>query len=239
MKEFQDALEVVDLLEGEDKTTTEDDIRVSYGIDLFMNKEYNEGLMQFMMRSHRTPLLLLKCRSILITALFVMDSSECRLFPSLVPKEMLDNFQLPVSENYFADYVEPEGEDYSFAVSCLLPLLLADRTRLQSRKRDDMEQDAMAAAALNAVPEDEEMEQGDTPIQREQPKFGMAAPINLASRARRTKLATLIDTAIMQAMLVCPDSGALLQFVRNENSIDLVVGERSLKPAGTVFICSE
>ena len=64
MKEFQDALQVVDLLEDEDRTAKEDDIRVSYGIDLFTNKEYNEGLMQFMMRSQRTPLLLLKYQNL-------------------------------------------------------------------------------------------------------------------------------------------------------------------------------
>lgn len=60
MKEFQDALQVVELLDVADRTAKEDDIRVSYGIDLFVNKEYNEGLMQFMMRSQRTPLLLLR-----------------------------------------------------------------------------------------------------------------------------------------------------------------------------------
>ena len=76
MKEFQDALQVVDLLEDEDRTAKEDDIRVSYGIDMFTNKEYNEGLMQFMMRSQRTPLLLLKSRiSSLCNAL--LDTDLC------------------------------------------------------------------------------------------------------------------------------------------------------------------
>ena len=60
MKEFQDALQVVELLKADDKTAKEDDIRVSYGIHLFMEKEYNEGLMQLMMRSQRSPLLLFK-----------------------------------------------------------------------------------------------------------------------------------------------------------------------------------
>jgi len=121
MKEFQDALQVVELLNDRDRTETEDDIRISYGINMFMNEEYNEGLMQFTMRSHRSPLLLL------------------RLFPSLLPKEMMDEFLLPVSEEFFEDYKEPEGENYALAISCLLPLLLADRSRLASRKRDDME----------------------------------------------------------------------------------------------------
>lgn len=37
MKEFQDALQVVDLLNDEDRVTSEDDIRVSYGVHLFSN----------------------------------------------------------------------------------------------------------------------------------------------------------------------------------------------------------
>jgi len=62
-------------------------------------------------------------------------------------------------------------------------------------------------------------------------------PSKLESRSRRNWLSVVVDTAILKAMLICPDYGALLQFLRNPNDIDLTEGERSLKPAGGVPIC--
>lgn len=150
-----------------------------------------------------------------------------RLFPSLLPKEMLESFTLPVSEEYFRDYVEPEGDDYAFAVSCLLPLLLADRTRLKSRRRDLEEK--RATEDLEAVEENEEL-QSET-AGHPQTQHG-ASHSRKESELKRIELTALVDTAIMKAMLICPDSGALLQFVRNENCVNLEEGERSLKPAG-------
>lgn len=212
------------MLEGDEQIETEDDIRVSYGVHLFMNKEYNEGLMQLMMRSHRTPVLLLK------HPLLNLKAFDCgsRLFPSLVSKEMLESFTLPVSENYFDGYQEPEGEDYEFAVSCLLPLLLADRTRLKSRRLDDLEADQRA---FESIQEDTPLVSESAPSVPRSQAMRSSSSLN-SSRVRRTRLAELVDTAIMKAMLVCPDSGALLQFVRNENDINLDEGERSLKATG-------
>ena len=164
----------------------------------------------------------------------------CRLFPSLLPKQMLESFPSPVPEMYFRDYEEPEGEDYALAVSGLLPLLLADRTRLASRKRDDMEEEEQErqqeALNLESIAESQELSDDIGVMERGPPKeMVQRSTSRMESRAKRTKLAVLVDTAIMKAMLVCPDSGALLQFVKNENSIDLVEGERSLKPAGDCF----
>ena len=150
---------------------------------------------------------------------------------------MLESFPSPVPEIYFRDYEEPEGEDYALAVSSLLPLLLADRTRLASRKRDDIEEDEQEKqqeiSNLTSIAESQELSE-DIDVMEQGPSREVMhrSTARMESRAKRTKLAVLVDTAIMKAMLVSPDSGALLQFVKNENSIDLVEGERSLKPAG-------
>eukprot|EP00210_Caulerpa_lentillifera_P001355 g1303.t1 len=222
MKEFQDALQVVELLNEDDRVASEDDIRVSYGVHLFSNQEYNEGLMQFTMRSQRSPLLLLK------------------MFPSLLPENMFENFTLPVSEKYFEGFQEPEGEDYIQAVSSLLPLLLADRTRLASRRRDDVELDQeeskkqVSLKSINESDEEAESSLGDsTRSYYEVDGVGRTLSASkMLSRVKRNNLSVLVDTAIMKAMLVVPDSGALLQFVRGHNSIDLVEGENSLTQAG-------
>lgn len=201
----------------------EDDICISYGVHLFSNKEFNEGLMQFTMRSHRSPLLLLK------------------MFPSLLPAEMMENFTLPVSEKYFEGFEEPKEEDYIQAVSSLLPLLLADRTRLASRRREDIKEDQEESygqqESLEAIEESDEefMDSTKDSMGSYYEAKGVGRTLSaskMLSRLKRNKLSVLVDTAIMKAMLVGPDSGALLQFVRRENSIDLKQGEKSLAENG-------
>lgn len=62
------------------------------------------------------------------------------MFPSLVPIATDFNL-LNIPDEFFDEYVEPEGEEFTYAVTLLLPYLIAARSRLAQQRRDDMEEE--------------------------------------------------------------------------------------------------
>ncbi|GMH40000.1 hypothetical protein BSKO_07904 [Bryopsis sp. KO-2023] len=213
MDEFQDALELSTLLPEEDRIKVEDVLRVRYGIHLFSQGSYDIGLSQFAMRSQRSPLLPLK------------------MFPSITPQSMLRNFQLPVPEEFFDNYAEPEGDEYREAINSLLPVLLSHRSRLATREFEDAEFDK-EQAKLPQISEEAELEEEDNPGVRPGLSEMALSSTKVISRAHRSRLAVLVDTAILKATLATRDTGQLLEFVQKPNSVDLVEGESALANAG-------
>lgn len=173
------------------------------------------------MRSTRSPLLALK------------------LLPSVAPQHLLKNFQLPVAEEFFDDYEEPQEEDaYLDAISSLLPVLLSHRSRLAVRQIEDKEEDGHYTPSMVAIVEDAVQEDDSSVSMR--PALGSMhlTDTRVISRAHRSCLATLVDTAILKATLRTDDTGKLLQFVQQPNLIDLEEGETSLKSAGLSAVYS-
>lgn len=139
-----------------------------------------------------------------------------QLLPSLTPADLLEKACArevgAVGSSEKSEDVgsvqEPEGEEFNRAVSTLLPYLLSHRSRL-----------AAASASEGQV-------------------HGVPGSGGQRRRGGRRKeqtvrpLATLLDTAILKALLVMPDSGALLQYVQRPNCVDLETGELVLRDCG-------
>lgn len=187
------------------------------GIHLFSQGYYDDGLSQLAMRSTRSPLLPLK------------------LLPSVAPQHLMKNFQLPVAEEFFDDYEEPQEEDaYLDALSSLLPVLLSHRSRLAVRQFEDKEEDGEYIPSMAAIAEDDvDEDDAAVPVRPDISSMHLTDTM-VISRAHRSCLATLVDTAILKATLKTNDTGKLLQFVQQPNLIDLEEGEDSLTSTGVV-----
>lgn len=61
---------------------------------------------------------------------------------------------------------------------------------------------------------------------------GEQGPEAAFSPSSATPVAVLLDMAILKALLIMPDSGALLQFIERPNCIDFELGARALREAG-------
>jgi hypothetical protein len=104
--------------------------------------------------------------------------------------------------------------------------LLSHRTRLLASLEE-----AAAAAAAAASNKQQQQQQGQVLTN------GEAAATGSSSSRQRSKqelelVANVIDTAILRAMLLQPDSGALLRLLQQTNFVDLEDGEAVLTAAG-------
>eukprot|EP00803_Ostreobium_quekettii_P007599 evm.model.scf_3833.1 EVM.evm.TU.scf_3833.1 scf_3833:4766-7651(-) len=216
MGEFPDALELCGMMPEDQRGGTEDLLRVRYGAHLFSEGDYDEGMAQLAMHSCNTPVLFLK------------------LFPSLTPPAKMKNFPLPVPDDLFSDMREPQGEERVKAVSALLPYLLSHRSRLATRRREDLEMDDEQHRLGPEVGAEmaESGEERDQAVGESGTSDKTAASEQVMSRLHRSRQATLVDTAILKGMLVCPDTGALLQFVQQPNFVDMEEGRGALVGCG-------
>lgn len=186
------------------------------GIFLFSQGYYDVGLSQFAMRSTRSPLL------------------ELMLFPSVTPQWLLKNFRLPVPEEYFNNYKEPDTEEeYLAAINSFLPILLSHRSRLASRQYDDEALEQQSVGHMNPISEEQETEDfEDDQLALPPARKLWNSSTRMVSRAQRSRLAVLVDTVILKAILKTDDTGKLLQFVQQPNFVDLDEGQTSLTAAG-------
>jgi len=109
---------------------------------------------------------------------------------------------------------QPDPAAAAAAVSVVVPYLLSHRTRLLGSLE--------GAAAGAAADSNGSNGSSDTGSSSGKPK---------TLRELRL-LATVIDTAILRAMLLQPDSGALLRLVQQVNYVDLEDGEAVLTAGG-------
>jgi septal ring factor EnvC (AmiA/AmiB activator) len=112
-------------------------------------------------------------------------------------------------------------------VGVVVPYLLSHRTRLLA----SLEEAAAAAAAAAAAGRSKESQQQAALTN------GAEAAANSSSSKSRSKpelelVAAVIDTAILRAMLLQPDSGALLRLLQQTNFVDVEDGEAVLTAAG-------
>lgn len=169
------------------------------------------------MRSTRSPLL------------------EMMLFPSVTPQWLLKNFQLPIPEEYFANYKEPDTEEeYLAAINSFLPILLSHRSRLAARQFDDDALEKQTMTHMNTIAEDQEPSDFDEDDQSSVPAVRKlwTSSTRMISRAQRSRLAVLVDTVILNSILKTDDTGKLLQFVQQPNNVDLKEGQTALTAAG-------
>jgi hypothetical protein len=114
--------------------------------------------------------------------------------------------------------------DVAGAVGVVVPYLLSHRTRLLA----SLEEAAAATAAASNKPQQQQ--------QGRELTNGAAAATGSSSRQRSKQelelVANVIDTAILRAMLLQPDSGALLRLLQQTNFVDLEDGEAVLTAAG-------
>jgi hypothetical protein len=117
--------------------------------------------------------------------------------------------------------------DVAGAVGVVVPYLLSHRTRLLA----SLEEAAAAAAAVSNK-QQQQQQQGQELTNGE----AAAATGSRSSRQRSKQelelVAAVIDTAILRAMLLQPDSGALLRLLQQTNFVDLEDGEAVLTAAG-------
>ncbi|KAF6257282.1 hypothetical protein COO60DRAFT_26268 [Scenedesmus sp. NREL 46B-D3] len=217
----------------------EDVLRLKFGYHLFETGEPDEALTQFSMCSEPDPLLLL------------------RLYPSLVPDKFLpllpsSAYGEPLPDMPAAAAAADTGgsssssstntkgggaADVAGAVSVVVPYLLSHRTRLLASLEE-----ATAAAAASAE-QQQQQQQGEAPGPAEaklangEAAAAPASSTSSSSTRQRSQqelqlVATVIDTAILRAMLLQPDSGALLRLLQQTNFVDLEDGEAILTAAG-------
>lgn len=236
--EYQEALELCGALlpDGSpQRRALEDALRLRYGHALLAAGDVDDGLAQFAFCPDADPLVLL------------------RLFPALVP----DKFAplLPASfagqdlSGMAAAVVEPlAGDAYPHAVSLLLPYLLSHRSRLIASgllpppplgrppppPPPQQSQKATTAALLQEAAANEEGEEngGGAIVDAARGADAAAARQSPPAAAAAATTAVVLDTAIVGAMLVLPDSGALLRFVQQPNFVDLESGRQLLAAAG-------
>jgi hypothetical protein len=109
-----------------------------------------------------------------------------------------------------ADSLEHADDDERLrAVATLTPYLLSYRSRMAS-----------STAPLQAYSGG--LDHHDAEVSRAGNSFGSSDDM----------AAVLVDTALLRALLLLPDSGALLRFVQRPNSVDWVASEAALKEAG-------
>lgn len=202
---------------------------------LFAAGEPDEALTQLSMCSEPDPLLLL------------------RLYPSLVPEKFMQllptsaygeplpavtaadeaasssrNSSKGASSNGDSNADAAAAAKHAGALAVVVPYLLSHRTRLLGSLDD-----APSSSTLQMSPRQNGQVQSVT---KTSSKDSSAADVADSSRPRSPEelklIATVIDTAILRAMLLQQDSGALLRLLQQVNFVDLEDGELVLMAAG-------
>lgn len=125
-----------------------------------------------------------------------------RSFSFLLPPHLAD--ALPHDDGAATVLQDLSAEERVSAVTALTPYLLSYRSR-------------MAAA-------------GEGPVRAGARGGGRAGEEPVADP--NAEIAVLVDTALLQALLLLPDSGALLRFVQRPNCVDLPSAEACLRQVG-------
>ena len=218
----RDALELAALAPPPTRPALLDRARAGLAAALFASGEYEEALAQLALCESPSP------------------ASLLRLFPSLAPAELVDEVEKggPGGEEggagggRAAPPPEPTGTAFRAAVDALLPYLLSFRARLAS-KRDGGQEGGRGVQKIGGVQEGG----GGGPGGGGTPGAADAATTTTITTTTQPptpddSLASLVDTAILKAMLVGPDTGAALRFVSRPNRVRPADGEAALRAAG-------
>jgi hypothetical protein len=139
-----------------------------------------------------------------------------RLFPSLLPAAFLKHLPDSAYGSPLPALPEPTGQRLQEAVAVLLPYLLSHRSRV-----------------LGALAAEQQQGQGQQEGQGQQGGSGERRSSGASAGAPGPQLlARLVDTALVRAMLLQPDSGALLRFLQQPNHVDLGEGSLALRALG-------
>jgi hypothetical protein len=189
------------------------------------------------MCSEPDPLLLLRLYPSLVPEKFLLllpSSAYGEPFPDLAAAEAAADVSSSSSGSSSMKRKGSSKPDVANAVGVVVPYLLSHRTRLLASLEE-----AAAVAVAAAASSNREQQQGkDAGSAGVELTNGEAAATASGSSSRqRTKqelelVATVIDTAILRAMLQQPDSGALLRLLQQMNYVDLEDGEAVLTAAG-------
>ncbi|KAK9866881.1 hypothetical protein WJX84_002836 [Apatococcus fuscideae] len=244
--DFLSALELACLLPESQagvRHKLEEALRVRYGYHLFASDDINQGMAQIGISASASPLVLLN------------------LLPSLTPPSVLEPLELlledMVAECKLPEVQEPTGDAYQAAVSAILPYLIGHRSRLQAfeapgspRKMQSKqgfsqfelqhqgsadEQGHPVISDGNDSLTDMESPAGSLQSHQLSPSQSVLQASTYMSGMEekdRSHLSTLVDTAIIKAMLLMDDTGSLLRFVQRPNSVDLAEGCHILRSAG-------
>ncbi|KAL4436979.1 hypothetical protein ABPG75_004118 [Micractinium tetrahymenae] len=250
--EHEEALAMAALAPPEqaaERRQLEDLIHLAFGQRLFREGAYEEAMLHFGMSSLAGPLELLRLFPSLappkLLAAAAADQAEEEQAGGGGPGAQQGAAEAAAAGEQAASVEdgatsELQGEAFVAAVQQLMPYLLSHRSRLAAaaaspaQQREQQQEQQLEEGRRHAGPRQQTPAAAAAAIEAAQDPG--PSPTTRAVLAQRrlqgSATATLLDTALLLALLALPDSGALLRFVQRPNCVDLEAGEAALRSLG-------